>query len=187
MWNQEGHLASTGISEFTFGFAFLHEQVQHQDGNFRAMPVLPSLQDENELGWDAHLPLNGTDYYYQFKLSEYLSRRNAKYIVDGTFSGPYYRIWLHRHDGNKQHRLLRTLSQQCPNTYYVAPELNTRSAFDTHFLTGQITEHSRLIPLTECRDINDALQHCICYQNGTDEFEFFHREDQKEGYIQDDR
>jgi hypothetical protein len=93
-------MAPLGISEFTFGYAFLYEQTHANWGKLKAVPVLPSLQQEKAAGWDAHLPLVGTDYYYQFKLSEYPRRSNAKYISDKTYSGPYYRLSLHRKDGN---------------------------------------------------------------------------------------
>ena len=73
-------MIAVGISEFTFGYAFLYEQTVNNWDELKAAPILPSLYDESKGGWDAHLPLKGTDYYYQFKLTEYLFRRNALYI-----------------------------------------------------------------------------------------------------------
>ena len=67
-------MAITGLSEFMFGYGFLYEQTHAHWGELRAAPVLPNLQQEQSLGWDAHIPLHGTDFYYQFKLSDYLSR-----------------------------------------------------------------------------------------------------------------
>lgn len=78
----------TGISEFSFGFAFLFEQTNRNWANLTAAPILPSLQQEADTGWDARLPLNATDFYYQFKLSDYLWNGNAKYIQDGTYNSP---------------------------------------------------------------------------------------------------
>ena len=91
-------MASIGISEFTYGYAFLYEQTHANWGNLKAAPILPSLQQEPEQGWDAHLPTHATDFYYQFKLTDCLSRRNASFTADGTYGGPYYRIALHRKD-----------------------------------------------------------------------------------------
>src|SRR3972149_218984 len=88
-------MAKIGISEFTFGFAFLYEQTHANWTALRAAPVLPSLQEEQGKGWDARLPLNGVDFYYQFKLSEHLSRSNSSFIADGTYTGPYHRLALH--------------------------------------------------------------------------------------------
>ena len=130
------------------------------------MPILPSLQQEADDAWDAHLPLVGTDFYYQFKLSDYLKHGNAKYVADGTYNGPYYRIALHRRDGNRQHRRLWQHAQDNPNTYYAAPEFNRVDDFNAAFLARQITQSSRLIPVNQCSNINDGGQHYITYQQG---------------------
>jgi hypothetical protein len=160
-------VAVVGISEFTFGFAFLFEQTQRNWPDIKAAPILPNLQQEAGLGYDANLPINGIDYYYQFKLSDYLSRGNATYIKDNTYAGPYYRIALHRRENNLQHQRLRQHAQSHPHTYYVAPELNDLGAFNTSFLAREITENSRIIPISDCEDINDGDQHYITYEPGS--------------------
>jgi hypothetical protein len=159
-------MADIGISEFTFGYAFLYEQTQANWGDLKAAPVLPSLKQEEEEGWDARLPLNATDFYYQFKLSEHLSRGNATYLKDGTYNTPYYRVWLHRRDGNRQHRRLRQHCIENPNTFYVAPEFNSLEYFHERFLARQITQNCRIIPLTDCNEINDGERHCFTFQQG---------------------
>ncbi len=160
-------MVALGISEFTFGFAFLFEQTRNIWGNLRIAPILPNLWEENELGWDAHLPLNGTSFYYQFKLSELLIRPYAKYRREPPYyQGEYFRVRLHKHDQNRQHRLLRELSTENSHTYYVAPETISIDIFNQAFLSGSIVEHSRLIPLEDCDDINDGEQHYITYQEG---------------------
>lgn len=159
-------MAEIGVSEFTFGYAFLYEQTHANWGSLKAVPVLPSLQQEEEQGWDAHLPLIGTDFYYQFKLSDYLSRGNAKYIFDGTYGGPYYRFSLHRRNNNRQHQRLRQHCLSNPNTYYVAPEFNSIEEFNDKFLARQVTERCRIIPLTECQDIFDGGWHCVTFRRG---------------------
>lgn len=166
-------MVSTGLSEFTFGFGFLHEQIvrlrqQSLEGGIRltGAPVFPSPQLESVLGYDAYLPTLGGDYYYQFKTSEYYSRPQAKLRTDGTHNGPYYRIKLHKANYNNQHRVLRILSRTKEHTYYVAPEIDSLSRYKTAFLEGNITENSRKIPLRECDDIWDGKQHYITFQSG---------------------
>jgi hypothetical protein len=117
-------------------------------------------------GWDARLPLTATDFYYQFKLSDYLQRGNAKFIRDMTYNGPYYRFWLHRHSDNLQHRRLRQHCATNPNTYYAAPQFNSIDEFNIRFLARQITANCRIIPLTLCDDITDGEHHCITFQDG---------------------
>lgn len=164
-------MSITGISEFTFGFAFLFEQANRTWDGLRSVPILPSLQDEAGKGWDAKLPTAGTDYYYQFKLSDYLFAKHAKFIKDGTYNAPYFRIALHRKVQNRQHKRLREHCVAHPETYYVAPEFSELDAFNDSFLARDITENSRLIPLADCDDINDGAQHYITYQLGSADWE----------------
>jgi len=155
-----------GISEFSFGYAFLYEQTRARWRNLRAAPILPSLQAESDEGWDARLPLNGTDVYYQFKITDYLWRGNAKYIADDTYDGPYYRFPLYRKDGSRQHRRLFAHAQANPETYYVAPEFADTDTFNTAFLASRITRSCRLIPVRDTEDIDDDIQHYITFREG---------------------
>ncbi len=159
-------MVAIGISEFTFGYAFLHEQTVRNWDDLRAAPILPSLHEESKVGWDVRLPLRGEDYYFQFKLTDYLSRRNAAYIRSGDYDRPYCRVALHRRNANQQHRLLKALAERFPNTYYVAPEVCSKEEFDRLFLNRRITEGSRLIPVNQCKEINDNAQHYITFQEG---------------------
>ncbi len=174
-----------GLSEFTFGFAYLYEQTQVNWNNLKAVPIIPSLQQEggkgNEdyQGWDAHLQLKrGIDYYYQFKLSDYLDNRRAKYFEKGPGRGAYYRFPLHRKNNYQQHQALRKLSRKKRFTYYVAPEFNPSLYTMSHFgqiaslnqifLHQNIRNNSRLIPLSKCQDceINDPRQHYMIFRTG---------------------
>jgi hypothetical protein len=159
-------MAAIGISEFTFGYAFLSEQTQKKWSDLKAAPILPSLQQEYDAGWDAHLPLTGTDFYYQFKLSEHLSKGNATFIADKTYAGPYYRIPLHRKHENRQHARLKAHAKVNPNTFYVSPEFNSVEEFNAAFLSRQIMNRTRLIAVRECEDVYDGKQHYITYRQG---------------------
>ncbi len=44
--------------------------------------------------------------------------------------------------------------------------MNTIENFNDAFLNQVLTQNSRLIPLQDCDDINDAAQHYITYQEG---------------------
>jgi hypothetical protein len=159
-------MVAIGISEFTFGFAFLFELTRANWEGVTAAPILPSLQQEQNEGWDAKLPVMGTPFFYQFKLAEYLSRSNATYISDGTYSTPYFRVGLHHRDNNRQHRLLWQLGQQNPETYYAAPEMRTRSQFNDAFLQQTIIPNSRMVRLSHCKQLADmdSERHVITFQ-----------------------
>lgn len=165
-------MADLGISEFTFGYAFIHEQINILWKDISSIPIFPSLIEEKKVGWDVKLPLKGKALYYQIKTSELLKNANSKYIKDGTYSGPYYRIKLHKMFNNKQHRMLWKLSQTEKDTYYVAPECANIHTFNKAFLDGKVTDYSRLIPLTKCHnyDSNDSNQHFITYEGGNKTF-----------------
>ena len=167
-------MVSIGISEFTFGFAFLFEQVNANWIGLDAAPILPSLQTEQMSGWDVSIPMFGVPFFYQFKIPEYLSAAHATYIADGTYGGPYYRIDMHRRENNNQHRRLKALAAISPNTFYAAPELNSQAAFTTQFLAQTLVDASRLIPLTDCDDIapDDDSQHRITFTPGAADWAF---------------
>lgn len=159
-------MAIVGLSEFTFGFGFLFEQTRRNWEDLRIAPILPSLAQEAHDAWDARLPLVGTDFYYQFKLSDFLERRNSKFHRDGTYTSPYYRLAFHKRDNNRQHHRLWQHAQANPNTFYVTPEFSTLDDFNTAFLSQRLADHSRIIPLNECEDCDDADQHFITFLPG---------------------
>ena len=64
------------FSEFSYGFAFTHEYVNHTPG-LKAAPELPSLVREAEKGYDLKLNYSGHPKFFQFKLAEYMTRSNA--------------------------------------------------------------------------------------------------------------
>ncbi|AKA47893.1 hypothetical protein IX51_00975 [uncultured archaeon] len=167
-------MADIGLSEFSFGYAFLHEQTLRKWRKVIGVPILPSLRGEAKLGWDVKLPTRGKDFYYQFKLSERYSRGNSMFIADGTYSGPYYRFKLHKANNNQQHRHLWAHAQILGNeeTYYVAPEVSSGERFEDAFLSRQVTKNSRLIPLRDCEDyaIDEKKQHYITFKEGEKDF-----------------
>ena len=163
-------MVALGISEFTFGFAFLHEQTAKNWLGLKVAPTLPSLYQESTLGWDAKLPTSGADYYYQFKLSDYLYRSNASYIRNGIYSDAYYRFALHRANASRQHVFLKALADRHPHTYYVVPEVSSSREFNEHFSKRDVVGVSRLIPLKSCKRICDDDQHYITFQRGSRSF-----------------
>jgi hypothetical protein len=131
-------MASIGISESTFAIALLAEQQSRQWGNMASYPVLPSLFDEAGVGWDAYLPIVGAPMFLQFKISDYMAHwRSAHHAY--LQNTPYYRFHLHPSNNFQQHARLRALSQVYPDTYYVAPEINTGVAFQNAYLSQTVT------------------------------------------------
>lgn len=158
-------MVPTGISEFSFGFAFLHEQANLHARNLTAAPFFPSLLEEKNLGYDAKLPVRGSPFFYQFKLSDYMKRSTARFWK--YYKSPYYSIRLHKKDTNHQHNTLKKLSDRHPKTFYVAPEFHGHQEFNAAYLAKQVARNSRLIPLRLCTAYRTGKQHYISYQSGS--------------------
>jgi hypothetical protein len=158
-------VASIGISESTFAVALLAELQIRNWGNMASYPILPSLFAEAGVGWDAYIPALGAATFLQFKISDYMSFwSSAQYnFLQGQ---PYYRFRLHPHANFQQHARLRALSQTFPETYYVAPEVNTACAFHNSYLNQMITESCRFIPVNGCYDVIGGGSHEIFYVPG---------------------
>ncbi len=179
-------MAKLGISEFSFSFSFLHEQV-NRNGRPFCVPVLPSLRRESDVGYDAKLPKKGIDYYFQFKMSDYLRGGNAKFIKDGTYRSLYYRIALHKAKKNKQHNLLYMLSQKNPYVYYVAPKLRTDQSFYDACVRRLVTVSSMMIPVDSCGYVSDSLQHFVTYPEFGYEWHFHSKPKRFDNAIEGER
>ena len=166
------YVTDIGLSEFAFGFAFLYEQTRLHWADLVAAPILPSLVQEHELAYDARLPLRGIDYYYQFKLSDYMKGGRAKHY--SVHKEPFFQFALHHADHNRQHRRLRALAVPNRHVYYVAPEFGTYAELSNHLLAGNVSAGSRLIPLRECPDlrVDDDDRHSISFVRGNPRWSF---------------
>ena len=98
------------FSEFSYGFAFTHEYI-NRNSSLQAAPELPSLIREAEKGYDLKLAYQGHAKFFQFKLSEYLSRNTAIPLAKPrrtALSRPgETRPRPHQNPGTDQHSLLK--------------------------------------------------------------------------------
>lgn len=166
-------MADIGVSESTFQFAFLHEWLNEHRGFAMRCPLLPSTNQEARLGgFDAHVPLRGIDYYFQFKKSDFMSGVRSRYYP--LYRCRYYAFELRMKGGFKQHNDLCSLANDYLNTvFYVAPQFENESQFNTHFACNRIVENSKFVPLRQCReyrgyDVN--LNHFISYLQQSNAF-----------------
>ena len=115
------------FSEFSYGFAFTHEYVNHRP-DLIAAPELPSLVKEAQKGWDLKVGFSGHAKYFQFKLSEYMVRERARHWK--KYNAPHYRVRITSPSQSDQHNLLKRLSEEGEEVHYVAPKLKPR--WDVH-------------------------------------------------------
>jgi hypothetical protein len=169
-------MQTISFSEFTFGFAFLCEEIARDPDNISHSPILPNLRQETLMvppedsryylgyGYDAFLPKRGANYFYQFKMSEYLQRRDAN-CVHQSFSVPCYRFSLYKKGDYLQHERLKQLSERFENTLYVSPAIPNDEEFELALMNRNIISHSVGIELTNCNPVqrNDTQQHYIAF------------------------
>ena len=151
-----------GFSEFSFGFAFLHEYV-NRNPELTAAPELPSLRKEAAAGWDAGLTVQGHPKFFQFKLSEYLSRSNARQW--NCHHRPYYRFRITPQSKSDQHNRLRRLANKGNDVLYAAPMFHEIEEFNRNFQASQVTTRSMWVPVQNLRDINGDDAHCITFSS----------------------
>ena len=119
-----------------------------------ATPILPSLLDEADVGFDACLPTRAACFIYQFKKSRYIVRSNSRRRNRDPppYPAPFYRFALHRKGNYRQHFLLKAWSEIFPTTFYIAPEMHDNSAFFQAARTGEIWKGSRYVFLNLCQE-----------------------------------
>ena len=66
------------FTEFSYAFAFTYELASTLPG-IKAAPKIPTLQEEGKVGPDVQLEFPGRIYFFQYKLTDFLTRPNAKY------------------------------------------------------------------------------------------------------------
>lgn len=164
-------MPNLGISEFTFSFAFLHEHLNSNWQDIRAVPCLPSLRLENTIGYDANIIENGTIFFYQFKTSKYKIRPSLSDddLADEQYYPPYYKFYLNPSQNYNQHHLLFHLAVDFPDTYYVAPCLNSKYEFSRAFFNYQIMNNSRRVQLGSLEIPEGDRNHFITYRTMVDE------------------
>jgi len=167
-------MVAIGISEFTYAYAFLHEQQLIWQNELLITPFLPSLSDEALLGFDAALATTATCFFYQFKKSRYIVRAHPRRLARNPqpYPTPFYRILLHRKRNYSQHFRLKEWSQLFPCTFYVAPEMNDNTTFYQAARRGELWMNSRFIFLNLCQETfteNDPEQHFIEFKEGEEQ------------------
>jgi hypothetical protein len=149
------------FTEFSYGFAVTHELVLLNSGNVLAAPEFPSLIREGQAGgYDVRLNF-GTFLFLQFKLSEYMHGRRARYR---TLIGlPYYRFWITPRLQSAQHRMLVDLATTGQQVYYAAPTFHLQTAFNAEFQANTVVNQSAFINPAEIGYLADDDEHCVVF------------------------
>lgn len=157
------------FSEFSYGFAVVHELIRLLPVHLRAAPLFPSLRKEGQpgFGYDVHLNLPGIPIFLQFKLSERIVSKKAKEVAMGRMTPPYYRFHIRSTPWSLQHQALYNLAQQQANfVYYVVPAFYSLSDFDYYFLTRTVLQHSVLVSAADIGPLPFGDTHRVAFRPG---------------------
>jgi hypothetical protein len=150
------------FSEFSFGFALVHELANGFGRQLGIAPVFPSLYAEGQPGGGYDVALTpGFPLFLQFKLSEYMVRRTASEWH--LFGQPYYRFWMHAPRHSEQHALLLDLDVDPNLVYYVAPRIHTSQALNDAFLAEDLVTNSVFVRPRHIAQLPSDGYHCIAF------------------------
>lgn len=155
------------FSETQFVVAFLHNLFSYYDSlGCRYWFTMPTQIEEYNVGYDARIRLDARvqPLYFQFKISEFLSRKNAREYSD--FSGPYYRFKIWPEDRSPQHNSLVDLSKDGAFVAYSAPLFCTEKEFGCY--QNDVLNHSVLVPCRKLPKNHGNERHFITYAPNCD-------------------
>ena len=154
------------FSEFSYGFALTSEivdeipQIRHAGA-----PRFPSLYEEGQAGggYDVEIPIMGL--FLQFKLSDELTRRNAK---EANLLGlSYFRMELRPLRHSDQHKLLLDLDDGENMVFYVAPEFRASRDLNLAYASRNVAQRSAFFSPKDIGSLPDDGRHYVVFTTRT--------------------
>ncbi|MDK2831660.1 MAG: hypothetical protein PWQ51_1406 [Methanolobus sp.] len=161
------------FTELSFAFAFMRECEEKY--GIKTAPNFISQNAEAKKGYDVEANF-GFPIFFQFKVPEYLTSKNAAEYIHHSVPIPYYRFFLHRTPKNpngcfNQHNLLVDLEKQNNQSlvYYCAPEFSTEDDLRNIYHSKNITNKSALFSPSQIGLINhgDTDKHKVAYRKNS--------------------
>ena len=153
------------FSEFSYGFALTHGLLKDTP-SIDVAPHFPSLVEEGKGGFDVEVGFPGIPIYLQFKLSDYLTRRPAKYW--DYYHEPYFRFDITPLTVSQQHNLLKDLADSGEEVFYVSPLFWKTTQFNEAFRDNQVAARSMWLPLRRLRHLDDYEPHHVTFTGTAD-------------------
>lgn len=160
------------FSEFQFAYSVTRELEKRRFGiSLFGLPWFPTQNVEADVGFDVAFPNGGiSPLCLQYKRSKRLDDARARDEEWDVYQGTYYRFGIRTANktGTKttdqQHEILVDLANDCPHTYYVAPEFIKLSQYAQLAQTDQVTENAVFIACQGAPKPNDDEKHVICHR-----------------------
>ena len=153
------------FSEFSYGFAFTHGLLKDLPG-VTAVPQFPSQVIEGRVGYDLNLKYRGLSVFFQFKLSDRLTRRPAKYW--SYYRQPYFRFNITPLTRSRQHNTLKELANSHEDVYYAAPLFFTTAEFEQAFFENNVATRSIWANLRDLPCLTDNEDHHVTFTGSND-------------------
>lgn len=157
---------SERLSEFSYGYGVVEETRRLLETvGWNAVPFLPSLVHEQEVGFDVAFSKPGAVLMLQFKLGEELSRFRRSHRAQSipALAKPFWRFAI----DTGEHQFLRLWSSEIlgAEVYYVAPRFANWARYETLFRTGRVMQNSLLITPSEIKNATPGptAEHRIVY------------------------
>jgi hypothetical protein len=156
------------FSEFSYGFALTYEIANALQPEIVATPLFPSPTTETREGPRLSFVKEGWPLFVQFKLAHCLKTSRATQW--DSYSAPFFRIGIQARTRSNQYSMLRTLSATEPEIYYAVPAFYRQIEFNQAFVSNQILNESKFVPLRELPDLEDDSEHFITFGRGVGGF-----------------
>jgi len=154
------------ISEFSYGYAITDELIHWRGTAITASPIFPSLYQEGQAGggYDVMLSRPGLPLFLQFKLSDYMVRKNAHEAQLCKISVPYYRMKLRSKRYSQQHEMLLELENLGQEVYYSAPAFHKQTELNKYYFSHQIRDKSIWIRPSFVGPLPDNNDHSLSFR-----------------------
>lgn len=159
----------TGITEFSFGYAFTENLIRASQSGPSTAPYFPNLIQEATLGYDVQIAMPAAPIFFQYKVPEVMTRRSAKEISRYRLPIhlPFFRMPLMRRDKSRQHELLVTLENSNPGAvFYASPQMQSSIGFNRCYAACAVHTHSALFSPAEIGLLPDNRDHVVAYERG---------------------
>lgn len=150
------------FNEREYETCFLAEFLRKYQKQVVSPPMIPTLLEENRLGYDVELKLKSNkrvkSIFIQFKVPIYSDRWH---VFLGR--GGHYKFKITRLSRSQQHNLLVNLGRKGESVFYNSTLFHRRSDLVRYFSGDQIIYNSRFFNPIEIGIINDNEQHNVAY------------------------
>lgn len=147
------------LSEFSYGYGVTREtEMLLEQTGLRAVPFLPSLIQENDLGFDVAFDRPGAALMLQFKLGQSLTRfhRTDKSAPAPLLNRPFWRFSIDTAEPEGQFETLLKAEHDGAEVYYTAPRFSDWPHYARVFERREVLDNSLLVRPSEIRAALDA-------------------------------